>query len=116
MSGEVKVVLSPLEREVRRRLREYRLELPDFNRAAGGRRVDCRWPRHRLTVEFDSFRYHNSRYSWELDRKREREARKRGDEFWRYTWDDVFVRPRETFEELRRLLAELEPARAIARR
>ena len=104
MTGEVKVVLSTLERGVRRRLEEYGLELPEFNRPAGGRRVDCRWPRHRLTVEFDSFKYHNSRYSWKQDRRREREAYARGDEFRRFDWDDVFARPRETFGELQQLL------------
>lgn len=112
MRGEVKVVLSPLEREVRRQLDEYGLELPEFNRPAGGRRVDCRWPRHRLTVEFDSFKYHNSRYSWKQDRRREREAYARGDEFRRFDWDDVFERPDETFRELSRLLAQLDPDRA----
>ncbi len=48
------------------------------NRPAGGRRVDCRWPEHRLTVELDSYRYHASRYAWEQDRRREREAYARG--------------------------------------
>lgn len=112
MTGEVKVVLSTLEREVRRQLGEYRLELPEFNRPAGGRRVDCRWRRHRLTVEFDSFKYHNSRYSWQQDRRREREAFARGDEFRRFDWDDVFARPGETFGEIGRLLAHLAARRA----
>ena len=72
---------------------------------AGAHRVDCRWPRHRLTVELDSYRFHNSRYAWEQDRKREREARARGDEFRRYTWGDVFETPQLTLQDLRPLLA-----------
>ncbi|MBA3839026.1 MAG: hypothetical protein H0X55_01815, partial [Thermoleophilaceae bacterium] len=42
----------------------------DFNRPAGGRRVDCRWPAHPVTVELDSYRFHHSRHAWEQDRRR----------------------------------------------
>jgi hypothetical protein len=86
MSGDTKVSLSRLESRFLRRLRDARLPLPETNRPAGGRRVDCRWPGHRLTVELDSYRYHSSRHAWEEDRRREREARLRGDEFRRFTW------------------------------
>ena len=81
------------------------MSLPVTNRPAGGRRVDCRWPEHRLTVELDGYRFHNSRYSWEQDRRREREARARGDEFRRYSYDDVMVDPTFMLAELRMLLA-----------
>jgi hypothetical protein len=37
------------------------------------------------TVELDGYQFHNSRYSWEQDRLREREARARADDFRRYT-------------------------------
>ena len=63
------------------------------NRPAGGRYVDCRWVEERLTVELDGYRYHSSRHAWELDRRREREAYARGDEFRRYTYGDVFEQP-----------------------
>ena len=100
MRGEIKVTLSKLERRFLGRLRGAGLPLPITNRPAGGRRVDCRWPEHKLTVELDSYRFHNSRHSWEQDRRREREARARGDDFRRYTWDDVFVHPRLMMREL----------------
>ena len=77
---------------------------------AGGRYVDCRWPEHRLTVELDSYRYHHSRYAWEKDRRREREARARGDEFRRYSWGDVFESPAGTIADLRAVLASRRPA------
>jgi hypothetical protein len=77
---------------------------PRTNRPAGGRRVDCRWREQRLTVELDSYRYHHSRHAWEQDRRREREARARGDEFRRYTWSDVFEQPKPMLTELRALL------------
>jgi very-short-patch-repair endonuclease len=101
MSGEVRVTLSTLERRFLNLLRAERFPLPITNRPAGGRRVDCRWPEHRLTVELDSYQFHNSRHSWEQDRLREREARARGDEFRRYTYRDVFEEPRPMIRELR---------------
>jgi very-short-patch-repair endonuclease len=67
--------------------------------------VDCRWPEYRLTVELDSYTYHNSRESWEADRRRERDAYARGDEFRRFSRDDVFKRPRLLVAELRPLLS-----------
>jgi very-short-patch-repair endonuclease len=100
----VRVTLSRLEARFIRRLKEAGLPLPKTNRVAGERRVDCRWPEHKLTVELDSYRYHHSRYAWEQDRLREREARARGDEFRRYTSRDVFEDPRFMLSELRALL------------
>jgi very-short-patch-repair endonuclease len=104
MRGEIRVTLSKLESRFLARLGEAGLALPRTNRPAGGRRVDCRWPAQRLTVELDSYRYHQSRHAWEQDRHREREARARGDEFRRYTYGDVFERPKFMLSELRALL------------
>ena len=106
MGGEVPVLLSKLERGFRRRLRNAGLPLPVTNRPAGGRRVDCRWPNREppLTVELHSYRFHNSRHAWEMDRRRRREARNRGDEFREYDWSDVFEDPRYMLQELRELL------------
>jgi very-short-patch-repair endonuclease len=104
MNGEVHVTLSPLERAFLKRLRAAGLPEPVMNRKAGERRVDCRWSDHRLTVELDSYRYHSSRHAWELDRRREREAHARGDDFRRYTRDDVFEEPEPMLAELRGLL------------
>jgi very-short-patch-repair endonuclease len=100
----VPVSLSRLEAAFIARLRDAELPIPETNRPAGGRRVDCRWPEQRLTVELDGYRYHHSRYAWELDRRREREARSRGDEFRRYTFGDVIEDPGPMLTELRALL------------
>jgi phosphoribosylcarboxyaminoimidazole (NCAIR) mutase len=104
--GDLRVTLSRLESRFLSLLEEVGLPLPETNRPAGGRRVDCRWPRQQLTVELDSYRYHGSRHAWELDRRREREAYARGDEFRRYTYGDVFERSRLMMAELRGLLAQ----------
>jgi putative AbiEi antitoxin of type IV toxin-antitoxin system len=103
-SGDVQVTLSELERRFQKRLEDAGLPLPQTNKRAHGRRVDCRWPDHRLTVELDSYRYHRSRHAWEQDRRREREARARGDEFRRYTHGDVVESPRLMLAELCALL------------
>jgi very-short-patch-repair endonuclease len=100
----VNVTLSKLERRFLARLEHEGLPLPRTNRPAGSKRVDCRWPAQRLTVEVDGYHYHRSRHAWEQDRRREREARARGDEFRRYTYGDVFDTPRFMLAELRGLL------------
>jgi hypothetical protein len=104
MRGDVHVTLSRLERKFVQRLKDNALDLPITNKSADGRRVDCRWPEHKLTVELDSYRFHNSRHAWEQDRRREREAHARGDDFRRYTPYDVFDAPEQMLAELRGLL------------
>jgi very-short-patch-repair endonuclease len=102
--GDVPVSLSRLEVRFLERLRAAGLPQPETNRRVDGRYVDSRWPRHRLTVELDGYRYHRTRHVWEQDREREREARARGDEFRRYTWRDVDEEPEPMLADLRRLL------------
>jgi very-short-patch-repair endonuclease len=105
LRGETRVTLSALERRFLEHLRDAGLPLPVTNRPAGGRRVDCRWPEHRLTVELDSYRYHGSRHAWEQDRRREREAHGRGDDFRRFTHADVFEAPGAMLAELRTVIS-----------
>ncbi len=109
LRGEVHITLSKLEARFLELLDEAELPLPQTNRPVGGRRVDCRWPRERLTVELDSYRYHHSRHAWEQDRRREREAHARGDDLRRYTYGDVFEHPRLMLRELRKLLSHRSP-------
>lgn len=105
LRGDEQVSLSALERRFLRLLGDAGLPLPIMNRPAGGRYVDCRWVKERLTVELDGYRYHGSRYAWERDRRREREAYARGDQFRRYTWGDVFEEPGPMLAELRSVLS-----------
>jgi hypothetical protein len=104
IAGDVQVTLSAIERRFVKLIRAERRVLPVTNRPAGGRRVDCRWPEQRLTVELDSYRFHNSRHSWEQDRRREREAYARGDQHRRYTYGDVYEQPAPMLIELKDLL------------
>jgi hypothetical protein len=102
--GDEQVTLSALEQRFRKLLRDAGLPLPVTNRPAGGRYVDCRWVGKRLTVELDGYRYHSSRFAWERDRRREREAYARGDDFRRYTYGDVFDEPAAMMAELEGVL------------
>ena len=104
------MTLSVMEAHFLTLLRESNLALPETNRRAGGRRVDCRWPELRLTVELDSYTYHHSRHAWEQDRRREREAYARGDDFRRYTRDDVFYDPAPMLSELKDAARPSTPA------
>jgi hypothetical protein len=105
MYGDVPVSLSKVESRFFERIREARLPLPVTNQRVGNRYIDARWPG--LTVEIDSYRYHGSRYAWEQDHRRQREARARGDDYLSYTWGDVFEDPGPMLRELR---AALSPA------
>jgi len=103
-TGQVPVTLSKLERDFLGLLRSAGLPAPQTNRLVGRRYVDCRWPRHGLTIELDSYRYHHTRHAWEQDRRREREARAGGDEYRRYTYGDVNEDQALMLAELRELL------------
>ena len=100
--GETPMALSHLEQAFIQLMQKHDLPLPNTNRETDGHHVDCRWPKHQLTVELDGYRFHNSRHTWEEDRRREREAYARGDQFRRYTYGDVC-------EDDGRMLSELRP-------
>jgi very-short-patch-repair endonuclease len=104
LDGDAPATLSKLERGFLKLLRENGFPRPEVNRPAGGRRVDCRWPDHHVSVELDGYRYHRSRHAWELDHRREREARARGDQLFRYTYGDVFGTPAIVVRELSQVL------------
>jgi predicted transcriptional regulator of viral defense system/very-short-patch-repair endonuclease len=104
LRGDIHVTLSELEDRFLELLRQADLPLPETNRPSNGYRVDCRWADHCLTVELDSYRYHHTRHAWETDRRRERVARARGDEFRRYSWGDVFEQPQPMMREITELL------------
>jgi hypothetical protein len=104
MTGETPVTLSRLEGGFRALLVREGLPLPIMNRLVDTKRIDCRWPEHRLTVELDSYRFHNTRHAWEQDLHREREAHAREDVFRRFTWADVFEDQRYMLGQLRSFL------------
>jgi hypothetical protein len=104
LHGDTRVTLSKLEKRFLALLIEHGLVLPETNKVKDGRRVDARWPDHRLTIELLGYQFHNSRHSWQQDHSRAREARARGDEFRSYTYRDVFEDPADMLRELKELI------------
>jgi putative AbiEi antitoxin of type IV toxin-antitoxin system len=93
------VTLSALEARFVALLRRHGLPLPRTNVDRGGDKVDCHWPRHDLTVELLSYRFHATRRAFETD-----VARRRRSNHVAYTYGDVFDRAAATAAELRRRL------------
>src|SRR3954451_2066691 len=108
VDGDARVTLSPLERRFLELLAEHGLPLPRTNRPAGAYRVDCRWPDRRLIVELHRYPFQHLPPAPEQDRRRERDARARGDDFRRYTWADVFEHPAQVLAELPRPLGDAD--------
>jgi hypothetical protein len=104
MNGDTRALLSELERGFIALLQANDLPLPKTNIPVDGHWVDCRWEELALTIELESYEFHNTRHAWETDHKRERKARKRGDEYRRYFWSDIFETPEETAADVRQLL------------
>jgi hypothetical protein len=102
--GDHRLTLSDLEDRFQELLSDAGLPLPETNSRANQRYVDCRWPDLGLTVELDSYTYHATRHAWERDRRREREARARGDDFRRFTSGDVYETPEAVCREMREAL------------
>jgi hypothetical protein len=105
INGDERALLSVLERGFIAVLRKHDLPLPKTNIPEDGHWVDCRWPEQRLTVELDSYEFHATRHAWQKDYQREREARKRGDQYRRYIWEDVFEDSDPMIADLRQLLS-----------
>jgi very-short-patch-repair endonuclease len=99
--GDDPIVLRRLERRFLEVLEADGIERPVTNVRVSSHRVDCHWPHLNLIVELDSYRFHGSRQSWERDHRREREARRDGNELLRYTSEDVFELPEAMLVELR---------------
>jgi hypothetical protein len=107
MEGKTQVTLSVFERGFLDALEAADLPLPDqVNKRVGSKRIDCRWTKHGVTVELVSYRFHNSKYSWDQDHERKRQARARGDKWRSFTYDDVFKDQTYMLSELRELLGE----------
>jgi hypothetical protein len=92
--------LSKLEDGFLTLLDRHDLPRPRTNIDRAGDKVDCYWPRHALTVELLSYRFHASRQAFESD-----VARRRRSNHIAYTWGDVFERAAQTAAELARLLS-----------
>jgi very-short-patch-repair endonuclease len=95
---------SELERRFLHLCRRHRLPAPQVNSKVGAFTVDFLWPKQRLIVETDGFRYHRSRLAFEEDRARDVELRLLGYEVVRFTYRQLTQDPRGVAAAIRALL------------
>ncbi len=62
--------------------------------------VDLAWPRVRLGVELDSWRFHGDRDAFQRDRSRDRHLAMLGWQVLRYTWADIRQHPDRFIREI----------------
>jgi very-short-patch-repair endonuclease len=70
LSPRARDARSPLEVDFLALCREWGLPEPQVNVLVAGLLVDFVWPRQRVAVETDGFRFHSDRLAFERDRRR----------------------------------------------
>jgi very-short-patch-repair endonuclease len=84
---------SEAERRMLRLVRAAELPIPRVNSRLGRYEVDSLWPKQRLVVEVDSFRFHSPRARFERDRARDAELAAAGYTVIRVTWRQLVEAP-----------------------
>jgi very-short-patch-repair endonuclease len=80
---------SEAEERVLALIRAARLPRPLCNAKVAGYEVDFFWPKQRLALEVDGFRFHSARGAFERDRRKDNELRKARVTTMRTTWWQV---------------------------
>ena len=93
---------SELERRFLALIREAGLPEPSCNVLVGGFLVDCWWPRARLVVEIDGYRFHKSRKQFEENRLRDTKLQLEGIRVLRVTQPRIEREPGELLSDVRR--------------
>lgn len=86
-------------------VRMAELEAPEVNVRLHRHLVDFLWPRRRLVVEIDGFRFHSSRAAFERDRRRDAELGAAGYRVIRVTWRQLTEEPYSVIGRLAQVLA-----------
>ena len=107
---------SVLETKVLRVIKRAGLPRPALqHRIRAGNRpvaiVDFAYPKQRLAIEADGYRWHSGRARWQSDLTRRNRITALGWHVIHVTWDDV-ERPGDVIDSIRRALAAGSPARA----
>lgn len=92
--------------------RTHRLAMPELNSwiTLGdglAYQADFFWPRERLIVETDGYRFHSSRRAFEDDRLRDQRLKLARYEVLRFTWRQLSRNPEDVLRTTRNLLARL---------
>ena len=80
---------SELERIFLRLCRRHKLPPPRVNEAVGPHVVDFLWPRQKLVVETDGYRFHRGRAAFERDRNRDMRLKTLGFEVMRLSYKQI---------------------------
>lgn len=80
---------SDLERAFLRLCRRHRVPAPEVNSRLGPHTVDFLWREAGVVVEVDGYRYHSDRATFESDRARDRDLKRRGIEVLRFADREV---------------------------
>ena len=92
--------------------RRHRLPPPEVNVRIGGLLVDFAWPRYRLIVETDGYRFHRGRAAFENDRDRDLRLREIGFDVMHLDYRQVVDRPEQVANVLRKALSGALPTRS----
>lgn len=99
---------SEAERILRRLVREAELERPIFNTTVEGVEVDAYWPRLKVVVEVDGYRFHGQYRAFQRDRAKANKLVAAGYVVLRFTWPQLTTRPMLVVATIARTLARLE--------
>jgi very-short-patch-repair endonuclease len=95
---------SDLERDFLKLCRVHGLPTPEVNVRLGRWTVDFLWPREKVAVETDSYRYHRGSVAFEDDHARDLDLRQRGCEVRRFTYRQILNEPERVAGDLRDVL------------
>jgi very-short-patch-repair endonuclease len=99
-------VRSELERRTLELVRYSGLPQPVLNVRIAGYEVDLCWPDHRVIVEADGRRTHDTPQAFERDRQRDLELAQAGWRVIRITWRQLMERPEQIVATLQKLLGD----------
>jgi very-short-patch-repair endonuclease len=109
---ETTLTRSEAEERMLMLIRGSGLPQPAVNHRVHGFEVDFYWPRERLVLEVDGFRYHSTPKAFQRDRERDTILRMHAISSMRVTWHQLDERPFEVIARLAWTLAIAEPAEA----
>jgi very-short-patch-repair endonuclease len=104
LTDEAPWTQSELERRFLELIRAAGLPEPQCNVVVAGVVVDFYWPRQRLVVEIDGYRFHKTRRSFEDDRRKDVKLQLAGCRPVRITYQRIRYEPRALIADLARLL------------
>ena len=103
--AETTLTRSEAEERMLMLIRDSGLPQPAVNHRVHGFEVDFYWPRERLVLEVDGFRYHSTPKAFDRDRERDAILRMHAISSMRVTWHQLDGRPLEVIARLAWTLA-----------